>query len=165
MRLVPFRVAQIGKTTGFYSPQLVSHPSPRLFMALPMFQLVNCTRCPTGSCLSQSHPLPARLGPHWPCPYAGRPSEDQGLEVMGWGFSWSCPQMLHTTTLPRYCECGVMVALAYCVLVKKQRELKPPIGHVSPRPTRRARRWRFHVASGGRRGPAIRSAGSAVRMT
>lgn len=66
VRLVPFfRMAQKGNMTRFYSPLLVSHSSPRLSMTLQMFQVMNCPRCPRGSCLSQfsAHPL---AGPRWP---------------------------------------------------------------------------------------------------
>lgn len=123
------RMAQIGNTTRFYSPQRVSHPSPRLSMTLPMFQLVKCPRCPTGSCLSQEPPLPAQLGPPLAVPpWLAVPREHQGRgpEIMGWGFSWPCPQNASHHHCRATASTVSFVALGV-QLVKKQREPEPPL--------------------------------------
>lgn len=107
------RMAQIGNTTRCYSPQLVSHLKPTF--AHDMSNVPTC-EVPTlpNKIMSQSRATTAR--PTWPLIGHGPPllavprNTKEGLEIMGWGFSWSCPQSLHTT-LPRYCEYGVMVAL------------------------------------------------------
>lgn len=102
--------------------------------------------------------LPA--GPSLAASSVGCRSENQGPQIMGWGFSWSCPQTLHST-LRRYCKCGAMVQW----WTGEERMAAEAHWPCLTLPTRCVRRWRFHVASGGRRGPAIRSARSAVRMT
>lgn len=95
-------------------------------MTLPMFQLVKCPRCPTGSCLSQEPPPPAELGPligRVPLLAVPRNTREEARDH-GLGLFLVLPPNAshHTAALLRVrCNGGIGA------LVKKQREPEPPL--------------------------------------